>query len=320
MSKRPFESLLVVALAMVGALLLSPNARAQSLDNWVEQTGQSGPAEEPKPAAEELATSDTTSTSKRSWLVQESEKPPLLGGTQGATTSGTTGGLAIALVALIAGAAIWLKRKRAQVAGPVSEANARVAVLSTSRLGPKAYAVSVTAGGRVMLLGVTDQSVSHLAWLDEPSPEALLQAAAPAPTLSNFEVPEPDDLPDDYPGSALRNSTPPNAPLANSQDLARFQKLLQGAVEASPAGRAYEEPEVNAASQLAARTQDVLSSTAAALSGVTPILSMRRKRHRRRAATAPPPKVTTAPPPPTQAIEEAFEGQVAGLKALKTHS
>lgn len=320
MPTRPLPSIAITLLVLFGALFHSAPGLAQALDNWVE-TPAALPSEQSGLDSSGVTT-PSTEKKKRSWLVQQPSDQPMLGASPTATATGTTGVLAIALVLVLAGAAIWFKRRRLEADGPSAEVNARLAVLSTSRIGPKAYAVSVTAGGRVMLLGVTDQSVNHLAWLDEPSPDALLQAAgspAPPPLVSApAETEEDDSLPDDYPGSALR-AQQAATPLANSQDLARFQKLLQGAVEGQSVSIAPEAPATTAAAQLASRTQDIVGSTASALAGVAPVLSLRRKRQRRRANTSVPPNVSSRRSQPAPSPEPAFEGQVAGLKALKNH-
>lgn len=302
-----------------GMFLARPTlAEPSSATNWVEAVqaeGSSVPKErDPDALSNSPATADENA---RSWLVQQHKTSPLVGQATPRSGPGTTTLLAFALLVLIAGGALWMRRRRRLLAGgPDVEAQARLAVLSSTRLGPKSYAVAVTAGGRVLLLGVTEQTVNHLAWLDEPSdgvllaPDAMVQQHTSAHEIQGIAE---QPLPDDYPGSALRAATASNAHLANAQDLARFQKLLQGAGhEPSPPDSAS-----SPASQLAARTHDVLGSTADGLADVTPIVSLRRKRQRRRAAARATRSPVAAPATPGSS-QAPFEGQVAGLEALRS--
>lgn len=286
--------------------------------NWVEAPPEQENLDSP-------ATAGTVSPQEqkegaREWLVQRPDSSPWKSSTKTAPELGGTTISAFLLLLAVAGAALWMRRRR-QLAngGPEIEAQARLAVLSSTRLGPKSHAVSVTAGGRVMLLGVTEQSVNHLAWLDEPAEDVLLAPDAlvtdPLPSHSLDPLDE-RPLPDDYPGSALRAAAASNAHLANSQDLARFQKLLQGAEQGRGEPQAPAASTPSPASQLAARTQDVLGSAADALAEVTPIVSLRRKRQRRRAA-ARAPRGPIAPAASGSKEKAPFEGQVAGLQALR---
>ncbi|HKO94096.1 MAG TPA: flagellar biosynthetic protein FliO [Polyangiaceae bacterium] len=238
--------------------------------------------------------------------------------------------LALLLVAGLGGGAVWLQRKK-RTLSPIAGADARLTLLSSTRVGPKAYAVSAEVSGRVLLLGVTDHSVTHLAWLDPPEPELPEELSSPEPEA----VDEQDDLPDDYPGSSLRapsqnlGSLRPSA-LTTSQNLRRFQEVLRGAVPlTSQAGRAPRaavrdsEPLVrgsvstapDAATTLAALTSDVVRAEPAPTTRSVPPASLRRKRQRRELD----PKPTRAAPKaaPSAPATSALEGQVAGLRALK---
>ncbi|HVU05601.1 MAG TPA: flagellar biosynthetic protein FliO [Polyangiaceae bacterium] len=74
---------------------------------------------------------------------------------------------ATAVLAGLGGAALFLKKRRRKPA--VLASDFAIDVLGTTRIGPKALAVVAHVGGRTILLGVTDGSVSRLAWLDEQS-------------------------------------------------------------------------------------------------------------------------------------------------------
>lgn len=215
---------------------------------------------------------------------------------------------ALALLLALAGAAIWLRKRRAGL-GPLPEAEARLKVLASSRVGPKAFAVTASVGGRVMLLGVTDHNVSHLGWLDPPPP-------APATDPVTVEdIKDDDDLPDDYPGSALREAArasgipPADGPRwgTSEANLRRFQEVLRDAAKRHPGAEPDPVELSDPASVLADQTRDLLGDLP------TPVepraASLRRKRNGR--------KSLPAAAPTTTDNEPEIEGQVAGLKALR---
>ncbi|HVZ35885.1 MAG TPA: flagellar biosynthetic protein FliO [Polyangiaceae bacterium] len=235
--------------------------------------------------------------------------------------------LAIAIVALLGGGALVLQRRRRRES-PLHPHEARLNLLSSTRVGPKAFAGSAEVGGRVLLLGVTDHSVTHLGWLDPPELDAPVEAAIGS---------ERDELPDDYPGSALRAAAQSSSPLTSSGNLRRFQEVLRGALPQTgeplirPSAAAKPEGSgaplgSDAASTLAALTADVFG-------GAQPA-SLRRKRQRRTELEQALPKPSepavplraSAParamqPAPASDIapkpDPALEGQVAGLRALR---
>lgn len=80
-------------------------------------------------------------------------------------------GSMLLLVAGLGGVAMYARRKR-QGAGK-SEPKSQLKLLGTTRVGPKATAVVVEVSGKRLLLGVTEQSVSTLAWLDDEANAAV---------------------------------------------------------------------------------------------------------------------------------------------------
>jgi flagellar biogenesis protein FliO len=244
-------------------------------------------------------------SAERSWLLdgQSTQQEPE------APRANPLPGLGILLAAVVllglGGAALWLRQRRAKQS-PLPEAEARLKVLATSRVGPKAFAVTASAGGRVMLLGVTDQQVSHLCWLDAPELPAVEPAAEPR-----------DELPDDYPGSALRASSRvsgipgPSEPhwTMSEGSLMRFQEVLRdAALDPGGAERPSTAALTDAATILAEQTRDILSSVPPAPAGKR-ASSGSRKRQRRKSLAPVTPAPTTEEP--------SLEGQVAGLKALR---
>jgi flagellar biogenesis protein FliO len=256
----------------------------------------------------------------RSWLARGGGGPAIEPAKEssGASTGLTLG--AVVVVLGLAGAAIFMRFKR-QTALPMTPSESRLTVLSSSRVGPKAYAVTAHVGGRVLLLGVTDHSVANLGWLDAREPEAPGAMAEPD-TSAGEQEPEGDELPDDYPGSALRASRAP-VNFATSSELKRFQEVLRGAVSSRaelPIRPSYAPSRApDAAMTLAAQTMDVVSSSAAAPTGVPTSVSLRRKR-RGRESIAPREVRASAPSRAPKAIDPALEGQVLGLRTLRNGS
>jgi flagellar biogenesis protein FliO len=265
------------------------------------------------------------SVEDRNWLARGSEDESSFVATPSSRGTGFTL-LALLLVVGLGGGALWLQRRKRK-ASPVGTLESRLTLLSSTRVGPKAYAVSAEVNGRLLLLGVTDHSVTHLGWLDPPE----LEAAVPAEE-SESEAPPAvaDELPDDYPGSSLRAAALQASQLTTSHNLMRFQEVLRGAVPEQPQslraprmpapkpealGRSILPLGSDAAMTLAALTSDVLRSEPAPARSVAPA-SLRRKRQRRQELTSKAPKAA-AKAEPVEAASNALEGQVAGLRALK---
>jgi flagellar biogenesis protein FliO len=126
-------------------------------------------------------------------------------------------GAMLMLVAALGGFAFYARRKRAGLPGKKTETQ-RLNVLSSTRLGPKAHAVVTQVAGKRLLLGVTDQSVSVLAWLDSEPPHAE------APSV---DIAEPEELSGFLGASELAD------PRDASQNPTGFLRLLRSAVGSS---------------------------------------------------------------------------------------
>lgn len=103
--------------------------------------------------------------------------------------------LAVLLVGGLGGWAVYARKKRRGLGALKGGSGLRV--LETARLGPKAALVTAQVGHRVILLGVTDQSISKLGWLSSATDaDAELGAAldsndaeidsAPPPARNGF--------------------------------------------------------------------------------------------------------------------------------------
>jgi flagellar biogenesis protein FliO len=277
------------------------------------------------------------SVEDRGWLGESSAEEPARMKPGASSPNPLLSLLALVLVAGLGGGALWLQRRKAKALTP-GGVESRLTLLSSTRIGPKAFAVSAEVNGRVILLGVTDQQVTNLGWLDPPELEQEQPEEEPeAPSAQE------DDLPDDYPGSALRDAArqaaslspgsllpPPQAsPLTSSQNLKRFQEVLRGAIPDHPQsvraprmsspmtsaelfGRSAP-PAADAASTLAALTSDVVGSEPAPAGRSVAPASLRRKRQRRSELTTKPAKQSTKAPVSDSSAPPSIEGQVAGL-------
>jgi len=314
--------------------------------------GPPGPAEEDAVETATAADPPDASVEDRSWLRQSSDSESSVAvGSDSRSPLLTL--LALLLVAGLGAGALWLQRKK-RTSSPIAGTDARLTLLSSTRVGPKAYAVSAEVSGRVLLLGVTDHSVTHLAWLDAPEPDLPEELSSPEPEAmaetQAYAQETSDDLPDDYPGSSLRAPSQSNAPLGGaslrpsplttSQNLRRFQEVLRGAVPlTSQSGRAPRAAvrdsegaargaaDSDAAATLAALTLDVVRAEPAPAGRSVAPASLRRKRQRRELDQKPTLGVSagssvrsaraTSKAVPSAAASNALEGQVAGLRALK---
>ena len=101
-------------------------------------------------------------TGSKDWLRSDNRRQP-----SAAPVSSRSGiGKTMAVVALIGagGFVVWRKTRKAHP--NTSPTKTHVRVVGGTLVGPKARAVVAEVGGRLILLGVTEQSVRKLAWLD----------------------------------------------------------------------------------------------------------------------------------------------------------
>jgi flagellar biogenesis protein FliO len=116
----------------------------------------------------------------------------------------------------------------------------RLSVVSSTRIRPKAHAVVISVAGRQMLLGVTDSSVKRLAFIDEIEEEEREQEREPARRVGT---------------SALRGAAIAVRTVTPEPVKPGFSDLLKAAFGKRPDSSA---PETDAASILAAETQDTV--------------------------------------------------------------
>lgn len=272
---------------------------------------------------------------RRTWL---SRRGPVLTSADASESSGPGTGTLLALLLVMglggAGAYLRLVRRGGSVL-PVQ--NSRLQVLSSTKLGPRALAVTARAGGRVALLGVTDHNVTHLAWLDEDAAlhdPPTLEGPEPG-TYASLEAGDPDEdgganvaADEETAEDDTANLPVTPGPLATARQLLNFQESLRKAVEkrtrpalarkthgrGSARGDAHPAEPETPAMALAETTDDVVSTAPTPTERQVP--SARRKRRRRKEVVRP----DAASPETTLASTTALEGQVAGLGSLTPRS
>jgi len=157
---------------------------------------------------------------------------------------------ALLLVVGLGGYALYTKKKRA-AQNPL-KGSGGLRVVESARLGPKASLVTAVVGRRVILLGVTDQSVTKLGWLspgaEEEGDDALadgddelgserassaLPAAVPArPVLAREAAPRAKTRPSDGSfASKLRSALGTTAPSTTDDALATSAQLTRDVVD-----------------------------------------------------------------------------------------
>jgi flagellar biogenesis protein FliO len=178
-------------------------------------------------SADPQAPDASTDNTPRSWLAQRGARTSsdAASPTKSSPTLSRTL-LGLLLLASVIGGAVYVRRRRltASVASPAI----KLEVLASTRISPKAHAVVASVGGRVMLLGVTDQSVRRLAWI---SPRRLERRAEPKTDRAR-ETAEPE-----HPLRAAIDEQPVRTPAAPAKPAAApktnekpFRELLTRAL------------------------------------------------------------------------------------------
>ncbi len=164
----------------------------------------------------------------------------------------------------LGGYALYAKKKRA-AQNPL-KGSGGLRVIESARLGPKAALVTAVVGRRVILLGVTEQSVSKLGWLtpaapgesddeeedaagdDEPATEfddaSEPPSAAPVrPAVARNEPPRGKARPSDGSfASRLRSALGTTAPATADDALATSAQLTRDVVDVGRSRRRARTP------------------------------------------------------------------------------
>jgi flagellar biogenesis protein FliO len=180
------------ALALAGALGATLSAHAQ-----VEFGPPPPPVEPPAvqvPVAPVLVAPVKPAPSA-SWLVKR-PAPKAATGKSALPSAGRLLGVVMVLGTLGA-LVLYLKRRGRPAALPPAQKQQKLAVVSSTRIGPRAHAVVVEVSGRKLLLGVTETSVQRLAFIDEaeldeeelePARSPLRRDAPLRPVPSRFQA------------------------------------------------------------------------------------------------------------------------------------
>jgi flagellar biogenesis protein FliO len=125
------------------------------------------------------------SSEPKQWLRNDSH--PQLSASSLSNRSAVGKVAAVSLLLALGGYAVWRKTKR--VHAGVSPTKTHIRVVGGTLVGPKARAVVAEVGGRFILLGVTENSVRKLAWLDSVDDDDVEtereQEASDSPVTAN---------------------------------------------------------------------------------------------------------------------------------------
>ncbi len=218
---------IVGALALVASLLTVAVAAAES----------DVPAPTPIPAVAAAPAAAAAPT----WLAPPAPAPSV--GKADSPRSSWRSIAVLLLVGVVGGGAYYIKRKkRTQI--PVPE-EARLRVVESVRVSPRAQVVLTSVNGRLLLLGVTDRSVRRIAWVGRG-------AERPRTTLAQELARDEESVPTR--AQPVVATTPPRP----------FQAMLN-ALRSSSLPPANEMPAV----QIAEETRDIYESRTSAPPNVT---------------------------------------------------
>jgi flagellar biogenesis protein FliO len=127
--------------------------------------------------------------------------------------------VAFVLLSALGGAAVYMKYRRGAASFLLSQADVRV--LSTTRIGAKSQLVVADIHGRMLLLGVTEQSVSELGWLDDAGRSAEPADDAASPQRGEYPQARPQSRFGDALATSLgRAEDPREAPFRGNPNVA----------------------------------------------------------------------------------------------------
>ena len=158
------------ALVLAGGILLG-SASALAADPTAPAAPVAAPPVVQAPAAPAAAAPSPTPAKPADWLRKDKPVAARTLDTKQPPSPLRLGGMLL-LVATLGGVAYYAK-KRKQLGKPALPKGEKLHVLGTTRVGPKASAVVVEIGGKRILLGVTENAVSTLAWLDDERDTAV---------------------------------------------------------------------------------------------------------------------------------------------------
>lgn len=199
----------------------------------------------PAPVAVAPAASAGAAGKGPSWLAPKPAPKPVATGRSAVPSFGRMLGAVLVLGTLGIASLYFKRRGKGETRRALSPK--KLSVVSSTRIGPKAHAVVISVAGRQMLLGVTDSSVKRLAFIDEIEEEEreLDREREPARRPASQAA---------LRGAAIAVRTVTAEPVKPG-----FSDLLKAAF-----GKREPAPATDAASILAAETQDTVGGKAVA--------------------------------------------------------
>jgi flagellar biogenesis protein FliO len=188
------------ALLISTAALAAPDADPDFIGPPPAPTAAPVPAALPAPAPAAVLPTPApraagSARPTNAWLRQSPRPAPEKLETK-ASMSPLRVGAMLLVVAALGGAAFYARRRR-QTGRALPRAEEKLKVLGSTRVGPKAFAVVAEVGGKRLLLGVTDQAVNTLAWLEDGADEEEREERVSHPAPVRREA-------DEGPGGFLR--------------------------------------------------------------------------------------------------------------------
>jgi flagellar biogenesis protein FliO len=156
----------------------------------------------------------------KDWLRADSRHQ--VGANAISSRSGIGKSVAVVLLVGIGGYALWRRKRPAKIA--VSPNKTHIRVVSGVLVGPKARAVVAEVGGRLILLGVTEQSVRKLAWLES---DADNEAERVSGQETRYNVTDPSDS---RLAKISNSSQSTSAPSRQESQRSKFSEVLRDAV------------------------------------------------------------------------------------------
>jgi flagellar biogenesis protein FliO len=160
----------------------------------------------------------------KDWLRAESQHQA--GASAISSRSGIGKSLAVVLLLGVGGYAVWRRKRPVKINALPNKTHIRV--VSGTLVGPKARAVVAEVGGRLILLGVTEQSVRKLAWLEsvadnDAERESGQEMGSNAPGVSDARLAKIS--------SSVRSTS---APSRHEPQRSKFSEVLRDAVGIKP--------------------------------------------------------------------------------------
>lgn len=163
------HGVIVAVSAWAGAAVAQEDPYPLQFPGPVDVSASLAPLPQPAPVPAVSVVAQPSSNQARSWLA------PQRGEAERITPSSGLGAWALVVLLGLVGGAWWLQRRKRGRKLDENLAKLQINVLANNRIGPKAHAVVVEFGGKVLVLGVTD---SHVSCLDSVTREELAAARA----------------------------------------------------------------------------------------------------------------------------------------------